>query len=202
MDLLSAAAVPVLWLMRDRFEHETTMALLFWPVVFEMFAAAALVFAGMLDTVRMAAVRNACFVLVTAGYLAAAWLCGANTEMPQIWTIALWLLLARVMPPAGLRAGSEAHRAWLFTGAGYSGLLWGAGFVAMIGLMLLFGSEPVPDANGELTSTSPAWIYPLVWTPYFFAEALVRAWRQPAPSRISAAPVHGTRAGNDADRNR
>ncbi len=179
MDLLSAAAVPVLWLMRERFDGETTMALLFWPVVFEMFATAALVLASTLNTIALAPVRNACFVLVAAGYLGASWLCGANTNMPQIWIIALWLLLARVMPPAGLRAGSAAHRDWLFTGAGYSGLMWGAGFVSMILLMLAFGSEPVPDAHGELTSTSPAWIYPLVWTPYFFAEALVRAWRQP-----------------------
>lgn len=179
MDLLSAAAVPALWLMRERFDNETAMALLFWPVVFEMFAAAALVFASTFDTIGSNAVRNACFVLVAAAYLGAAWLCGANTEMPQIWTIALWLLLARVLPPGGLRAGSAAHRAWLFAGAGYSGLLWGGGFVAMILLMIGFGSEPVADAQGELTSTSPAWIYPVVWTPYFFAEAFLRAWRRP-----------------------
>ncbi len=183
MDLLSAGAIPVLWSLRERFDGETTMALLFWPVVFEMFVAAALVFAGMFNSVGSSAVRNSSFALIAAGYLGAAWLCGANTEMPQIWTIAMWLLLARVMPPAGLRAGSAAHRSWLFTGAGYSGLLWGAGFVLMILLMLVFGSEAVPDAQGELTSTSPAWIYPLVWTPYFVAEAVLRTFRQPVRER-------------------
>ena len=180
MDLLSAAAVPAVWLMRARFEHETAMALLFWPVVFEMFAAGALVFAAMFDSIGSKAARTTCFVLVAAGYLGAAWLCGANTGTPGIWTIALWLMLARVMPPAGLRSGSAAHRAWLFKGASYSALLWGAGFVATMLLMIGFGSEPVRDAQGELTSTSPAWIYPVAWTPYFLAEAVLRAWRRPA----------------------
>ena len=46
-----------------------------------------------------------------------------------------------------------------------SGLLWGAGFVASILLMLVFSDEPVRNAQGELTSTSPAWMFPVVWTP-------------------------------------
>lgn len=183
MDLLSAAAFPVLWLMRDRFDGATTMSLLFWPVVFEMFAAAAILLAGMLGTIRSPPIRNAWFVMVALGYLGAAWLCGANTEMPQIWTIALWLLVARLMPPAGLAAGSPAHREWVTKGAGFSGLMWGAGFVATILLMLGFSDEPVRNAQGELTSTSPAWIFPVVWAPYFLAEAVVRAWRRPVPAR-------------------
>jgi hypothetical protein len=181
MDLLSASAYPALWVMRDRFEPATAMKLVFWPIVFELFVTLAIVLAGMLGTIRAAPLRNAWFLGVAAGCLGAAWLCGANAGMPRIWTLALWLLLARVMPPAGLRAGSQAHRDWLFTGAGYSGLLWGAGFVASMGLMLAFSSEPVVNAQGESTSIAPAWIYPVVWTPYFLAEAVLRAWRRPAP---------------------
>lgn len=184
MDLLSASAFPLLWLMRDRFDAVTSMSLLFWPVVFEMFATVALVLAGMLGTIRSAPIRNGWFVFVALGFLGAAWLCGANAGTPHIWTIALWLLVAKLMPPAGLRAGSTPHREWVIKGAGYSGLLWGAGFVATILLMLGFSSEAVRNAQGELVSTSPAWIYPIVWTPYFFAEAVLRAWRQPPPARL------------------
>ena len=180
MDLLTAAAFPLLWLLRDRFDPATAMGLLFWPVVFEMFAAAALVLAGMFNTIRSGLVRNLCFAAVALGYLGAAWLCGANTGMPQLWTIALWLLLARVTPPAGLRAGSAPHREWVTRLGGYSALLWGAGFIAMMLLMIVLSHEPVRNAAGELTSTSPAWIFPLVWTPYFLGEAVLRAWRLPA----------------------
>lgn len=182
MDLLSAAAVPVLWLLRDRLGHEAAMSLLFWPIVFELFAIVALVLAGMLGTIRSPALRNAWFASVALGYLGAAWLCGANTDQPQVWTIAFWLLVARLLPPAGLRAGSPAHREWVTRGAGLSGLLWGAGFVATVLLMLVFSEAPVRNAHGELSSTSPAWIFPVVWTPYFLAEAVQRAWRQPVPA--------------------
>jgi len=140
----------------------------------------AIFLAGMLGTIRSAPIRNTWFALVAMGYLGAAWLCGANSGMPQIWTIALWLLAARLMPPAGLAAGSPSHRECVTKGAGYSGLLWGAGFIATILLMLGFSEEPVRNAQGELTSTSPAWIFPVVWAPYFFAEAVLRAWRLPA----------------------
>jgi hypothetical protein len=180
MDLLTATAFPLLWASRHWFEAETAMRLLFWPVVFEMFAAAALVLAGMFNPIRSAALRNLCFASLALGYLGAAWLCGANAGMPHIWTIALWLLASRLQPPAGIEAGSAAHREWVTLLGGYSGLLWGAGFVAMVLLMLLFSGEPVRNAQGELTSTSPAWIFPLVWTPYFFAEAVIRAWNQPS----------------------
>ena len=183
MDLLSAAAFPVLWLMRDRFDAGTAMSLLFWPVVFEMFATVALVIAGMFGTIQAAAIRNVLFVLVALGYIGAAWLCGANTGMPHIWTIALWLLIAKLMPPAGLAAGSPSHREWVTKGAGYSGLSWGAGFIATMLLMVGFSEAPVRNAQGELTSTSPSWIFPVVWAPYFFAEALLRAWRQPVRAR-------------------
>jgi hypothetical protein len=180
MDLLSAAAFPLVWLMRDRFDYDTLRALLFWPVVFEMFVAVALFVAGMLDSIRWQGVRIAALALVAAATLFAAWLCGESAGMPQVWTIALWLMVARVAPPAGLRLGTRAHRDWVWKGAGMSGMLWGAGFVATMLLMLAFSSEPTIDANGERHSVSAAWIFPLVWTPYFFAEALLRAWRRPA----------------------
>jgi hypothetical protein len=179
MDLLSAAVFPLLWLLRDRFDADTAMGLLFWPVVFEMFATVALVLAGMFGSIRITVVRNVWFLLVALGYLGAAWLCGAHAGMPQIAWIALWLLIARLMPPTGLAAGSPAHRAWVTEGAGHSALLWGAGFVVFVLLMLGFSDEPVRNAQGELTSTSPAWIFPVVWAPYFLAEAVLRAWRQP-----------------------
>src|SRR5690606_26548378 len=103
------------------FEADTAVALLFWPVVFEMFVTGAILLAGMLGTLRNAALRNAWFLLVALGCLGAAWLCGASAGTPQIWLIALWLLAARLVPPAGLAAGSASHRAWVVQGAGYSG---------------------------------------------------------------------------------
>jgi len=180
MDLASAAAFLLVWLMREHLDYDTLRGLLLWPVVFEMFVALALFLAGMLGSIRSAVVRNAWFAFVAGGYLAAAWLTGEHAGMPQVWMIALWLLVARLMPPTGLGFGSAAHRDWVWKIAGYSGLLWGAGFVATVLLMLAFSSDAVRDASGELRSTSPAWIFPLVWTPYFVAEAVLRAWRQPA----------------------
>jgi tellurite resistance protein TehA-like permease len=56
---------------------------------------------------------------------------------------------------------------------------WGFGFVLTMVLMLVFSDPAVRGANGELTSTSPSWIFPLVWTPYFMAQAIVRGWRTP-----------------------
>jgi hypothetical protein len=180
MDLLSAAAILVVWLMRERLDYDTLRALLLWPVVLELFVALALLLAGMLGTIRSAVLRNAWFGLVACAYLMAAWLAGERAGMPQVWILGLWLLVARLTPPTALRFGSAAHRDWLWAGAGHSGLLWGAGFVATVLLMFAFSSQPIADAGGELRSTSPAWIFPLVWTPYFLAEAVLRTWRQPA----------------------
>jgi hypothetical protein len=192
MDLLSAAAFLGVWLLRDRFDYDTLRSLLLWPVVFALLVALALFLAGMLDSIRSHLLRSLWFLLVGAGCLAAAFLIGASAGMPQAGSIALWLLAARLVPPRGVRLGSAPHRAWVYLGAGYSGLLWGAGFVATVVLMLLFSSEAVIDANGERRSTSPAWIFPLVWTPYFIAEAIVRARRappraEPGPDRIRSA---------------
>lgn len=180
MDLVSAAAILIVWLIRERLDYDTLRALLLWPVVLELLVAFALVLAGMLGSIRSAVLRTAWFGLVACAYLMAGWLAGERAGMPQVWAIALWMLVARVTPPAELRFGCAAHRDWLWTGAGLSGLLWGAGFVATALLMFAFSSPPVGDAGGELSSTSPAWIFPLVWTPYFLAEAVLRAWRQPA----------------------
>jgi hypothetical protein len=179
MDLLSAFAFLVVWLLRDRFEYDTLRALLFWPVVFELYVALALFLAGMLATLRSDALRLVWFTTLGAGCLGAAWLTGEAAGQPQVWTIAAWLLAARLAPPRGLRFGGEAHRAWIWEGAGYTGLLWGAGFVATMLLMLALPIPLPPGADGVARSSAPAWIFPAVWTPYFLAEAALRAWRQP-----------------------
>lgn len=185
MDLLSAAAFLLVWLMREHLDYDMLRGLLLWPVVLELFVALALFLAGMLGSIRSAVARNAWFGFVACGYLAAAWLAGEHAGMPQVWMIALWLLMARLLPPTGLGFGSATHRDWVWKGAGCSGLLWGAGFIATVLLMLAFSSEAVRDAGGELRSTSPAWIFPLVWTPYFVAEAVLRVWRQPDPKTFA-----------------
>ena len=181
MDVLSACAFLAIWLLRDQFDYDTLRGWLLWPVVFEMFAAVALMLAGMMATIRMVPIRHAAFLFVALIYLASAWLIGAIGGMPNAWLIAVWLLVARLVPPTGLRFGTGAHQEWVFQGAGYSGLLWGAGFVLTVVLMLVCSEPAVRDATGELHSTSPAWIFPLVWTPYFLAEALLRGWRETQP---------------------
>jgi hypothetical protein len=178
MDLASALGFLAVWLLRDRFDYDTLRGWLWWPVVFEMFVALALSVAGMLASVRVPALRHLSFLGVTCAYLAAAWLAGERAGMPEVTWVAAWLLVARVLPPPGLRFGTLAHQQWIFRGAGVSGVLWGAGFVLMMLLMLVFSDPAGRDGNGELRSTSPAWIFPLVWTPYFIAEAVLRAWRK------------------------
>lgn len=178
MDLLTACAFPVVWLLREHIDYDTLRSFLFWPVVFELFVAFGLFLAGFLDSLRSTLLRNLWFAAVGAGLMFGAWLTGEAGGMPHAWTIAAWLLLARVWPPAGMRVGSAQHRQWVWKGAGYSGLLWGAGFLATVLLMLVASGPAVADASGELRSTSPAWIFPVVWTPYFLAEAVLRAWRQ------------------------
>jgi hypothetical protein len=179
MDLLSAFGFLAIWLGRGHFDFETLRGLLWWPVVLEMFVAIALFVAGMLATIGVATVRYLSFLFVACVYLAVAWLAGDAAGMPQVVFVAAWLLAARVLPPAGLRFGTATHQQWVFRCAGYSGVSWGFGFVLTMVLMLVFSDPAVRGANGELTSTSPSWIFPLVWTPYFMAQAIVRGWRTP-----------------------
>lgn len=179
MDLASATAFLLLWLLRDHLEYDTLREWLLWPVIFELFVSAALLLAGMLETTRSNVLRNGWFALVASGFVFAAWLCGELAGMPHVWVIAIWLLLARLLPPSGMRFGEAPHRAWVKQGAGLSGLLWAAGFLLTLLLMFAFSSTASPDADGQLRSSSPAWIFPLVWVPYFLAEALIRAWRAP-----------------------
>ncbi len=133
------------------------------------------------DARRVASFRYLALVLVALGYLASAWLVGEQADMPQVILIAAWLLVARLLPPAGLRFGTKARRHWIFVGAGLSFLVWGAGLVLMVVLMMVFSEPAVRDANGELHSTSAAWIFPLAWLPYFIAEAILRGWHTPDP---------------------
>src|SRR5690606_28583572 len=187
MDLVSALGFLAIWSWREHFDYDTLRGLLWWPVVFEMFVAMALSLCAMLASIRVAAIRYLAFLFVTCAYLASSWRAGDAAGMPQVVSVAAWLLVARVLPPPGLRFGTTEHQQWVFLGAGISGLLWGAGFVLMMLLMLVFADPPVRNANGELTSTSPSWIFPLVWTPYFVAEAILRAWRRPGARDARAA---------------
>lgn len=182
LDLVSAAAFLVIWLLRERFEYDTLRSLLLWPVVFEMYLAIALFLAGWFSSVRFDALRWICCALVVLAYLFLAWLTGASSDMPQIWTIAFWLLLARAWPPRSHTPGSRGYLQWLQRSAGLSGLLWGGGFVVMMLLVLVVPGHTETRADGSLHSTSPAWIFPLVWTPYFIAEAVLRAWRESRPA--------------------
>jgi hypothetical protein len=188
LDLISAAAFLAIWLLRDHFEYDTVRAFLFWPVVFEMYLALALFVAGMMAKVRSATVRWLWLGFCVAAYLFGAWLSGASADMPQMWTLAVWLLVARARPPRGTPIATPGYLQWLFLAAGHSGMLWGAGFIATMLLMLTIPGESVIQIDGSRVSTPPAWIFPLVWTPYFVAEALVRAWRETGakPSRLRA----------------
>lgn len=176
LDLLSAAAFLAIWLLRDQFEYDTLRSLLFWPLVFEMYVALALFIAGMAAGIGNALARVIWPAACIAGCLFGAWLTGATAGTPQVWTIACWLLLARLWPPRGLKPPGREYLQWLQTSAGHSGLLWGAGFVLTMVLVMIV--PPVHTellADGSTRSTSPAWIFPLVWTPYFIAEAILRA---------------------------
>lgn len=183
MDLASATAFLAIWLCREHLDYDTLRGWLLWPVVFEMVASFTLIFAGILASMRIASIRYLALVLVALGYLASAWLIGDRAGMPQVILIAVWLLVARLLPPSGLRFGTQAHQKWIFRGAGLSFFMWGAGFVLMMMLAIVFSDPAVRDANGELSSTSPSWIFPLVWTPYFIASAILRGWRTPEPQQ-------------------
>ena len=187
MDLVSAAAFLAIWLCREHLDYDTLRGWLLWPVVFEAVASFTLIFAGMLASMRIAPIRYLALVLVALGYLASAWLIGERAGMPQVILIAAWLLIARLLPTSGLRNGSPAHRKSIISGALISFFMCGAGFVLMMLLMIVFSEPAVRDASGELSSTSPSWIFPLVWTPYFIAEAILRAWRTPEPKPVRLA---------------
>lgn len=177
LDLLSAASFLGIWLLRERFEYDTLRTLLFWPVVFEAALAATLFFVGLAAGFGSTFARAAWLAAFTLAYLAGCWLMGARSEMPQAWLVALWLWIARVVPPRGAGFATREHCTWLHEGAGYSGMLWGGGFVLTVLLMLVVPAPEVVGADGVAVSQTPAWIFPLVWTPYFVAEGLVRAWR-------------------------
>jgi hypothetical protein len=193
LDLLSAAAFLAIWLLRDHFEYDTLRALLLWPVVFEMYLAIALFLAGSASAVGSDTARWIWCLLMIGAYLFAAWLTGASSAMPQIWTIAFWLLVARVWPPRSFTLGSRLYLESLQRSAGMSGLLWGAAFVAMMLLVLVVPGHAEVQVDGSLRSTSPAWIFPLVWTPYFIAEAMLRAWRETRKAASQGANTAGKR---------
>jgi len=177
LDLLSAAAFLGIWLARDRFEYDTLRNWLLWPVVFEAALAVAVFLGALAATFRFAPARVAWLLAFFLMYLGGAWLLGASAEMPQAWLIALWLWIARTWPPRGAKFATREHLAWLHEAAGHSGLLWGAGFVLTVVLMLVVPAPVTIDADGVRHSATPSWIFPLVWTPYFVAEGLLRAWR-------------------------
>lgn len=193
LDLISAAAFLAIWLLRDRFEYDTLRSLLLWPVVFELYLAITLFLAGLLFNVRLAAGRWIGFALFILAYLFAAWLTGENSYMPQAWTIALWLLVARAWPPRTHAFGSRPYLEWLQRGAGISFMLWGAGFVTMMMLVIIVPGDTETLADGTLRNTSPAWIFPLVWTPYFIAEAVLRTWRDTRQQVAGAKRAEGKR---------
>lgn len=175
LDLLTAAAFLLVWLLRERFEYDTLRSLLLWPVVFECYLAFALYVASRIAAVRSSLLRGLWIAGVLSIYLGGAWLTLAIAGMPTAWALALWLLISRAWPPPGLSLASPAHLAWLERLAGFSALLWGGGFVAFVLLMLVFPGVQTQDPDGTLRSTPPAWIFPLVWTPYFIGEAILRA---------------------------
>jgi hypothetical protein len=174
-DLMTASAFLLAWLLRDHFEYDTLRSLLLWPVIFECYLAFALFLMSWIASVRSAAVRWLWILSVLTIYLAGAWLTVAIDGMPAAWAMAFWLLLSRAWPPTIMRVGSAAHLLWLQRTAGYAALLWGAGFVLMLLLMLALPGVSSQEADGTLCSTLPAWIFPLVWVPYFIAEAWVRS---------------------------
>lgn len=175
LDLLTAASFLLVWLLREQFSYDTLRGLLLWPVVFECYLAFALFLASWVAGVRSTLMRWTWIAAVLAIYLGGAWLTVATAESPAVWTLAVWLLFARALPPRGMPVGTPLHLRWLQRMAGFTGLLWGAAFIAFVLLMLVFPGAQTLDADGTLRSTPPAWIFPLVWTPYFVAEAVLRA---------------------------
>jgi hypothetical protein len=178
MDLLSAAGFFLVFLFREHFEPPTLSALLLWPVVFEMMLVFALALAAMGTGIRSTPWRNTWFGLIASLYVGLAWLGGRGSELPLLWLAAIWLLGARLYPPAGQRWLSPEHRRWLFNdGLPYTIAVWVLAFFAYLLLIVLVPGDCKPGADGTPICASPAWIFAAVWTPYFIVEALVRASR-------------------------
>ncbi|MCB1553249.1 MAG: hypothetical protein KDJ14_05525 [Xanthomonadales bacterium] len=189
MDLLLAAAFLMVWVIRERFAFDTLRSLLLWPVIFEIYLLTALFMATWVVEVAHALLRWSWIASAAAIYLFAVWLTAALGDMPGAASIALWMLLARAWPPQGMRAGTPRHLQWLQKTAGYSALMWGGCCVAMLVLMLLVPGAVTQAADGTLRSQSPAWIFPLVWTPYFVAEGLLRTYRVLAAMQIDRSGI-------------
>lgn len=188
MDLLSAAGFFGVFLLREHFEPETLSALLLWPVVFEMLLVFALVLAGMGDSIRRPGLRLTWFATVAGLYLLVAALGARAENLPWVWLTAFWLLVARLIPPAGQRWLDPAHRTWLFRdGLPYSIAVWVLAFFAYLIPMSVLPADCTVDAEGVRVCQSPAWLFATVWTAYFVIEALVRAWR------ITELPVRARR---------
>lgn len=178
MDLVSAGAFLAIWILRDRFEPETLATLLLWPVVFELMLVFGLALAGMGDGIRNGPLRGAWFGAVATIYLGLALWGGEAEGLPWLSLAAFWLLIARLAPPAGQRWLGPQHRRWLFKeGLPYSTMVWVLAFFAYLLLLVLIPGDCLVDPGGERHCRSPAWPFALVWTTYFVAEALVRAWR-------------------------
>jgi hypothetical protein len=155
-------------------------------VVFELMLVFALGLGAMFNGVARASLRNFAFLLILAAFVGLAWLGGSGSGLPYLWLAALWLLSARLSPPAGLAWFGREHRHWMFNdGMTSYVLVWVPAFFAYLLLMALSDGDCATNAAGERVCKSPAWIFAAVWVPYFIAEALVRAHR--------IAELHATR---------
>ena len=177
MDLLSAAGFFAVFLLRERFEPETRSALLLWPVLFECLLAISVGVASMVDGIVRSSLRNAGFVLIVAAFLGFAWLGGRVSGLPYLSLAALWLLGARLSPPTGMRWFGSEHRHWIFhDGMTSTIVVWVPAILAFLLLTAGVVGDCRTDAEGYRVCKSPPWIFPVVWVPYFIAEALVRAY--------------------------
>jgi hypothetical protein len=175
MDLLSATGFLAAFLLRERLEPETQSALLLWPVVFEMMLAFALGLASMGNGIARTALRNLWFALVAASFVALAWLGGSRSGLPLLWLAAVWQLMARAGPPSGMKWLGPEHRRWLFSD-GLIGMIgvWLPAFFAYLLLIVSIDGDCQVSTVGERVCKSPAWIFAVVWVPYFVIAAIVR----------------------------
>lgn len=188
MDLLSAGGFFAVFLFREHFEHETLMALLLWPVAFEILLAFALTLAMFGNTVRRDLWRNLWFALVLTAYLGLAWLGGASSGLPYLWVAAFWLLAARTRNPAGTTWLSQQHRDWVFSRAlPDSAMVLVPAALAYLMLIATVSGDCEVNAAGERVCKTPAWVFAAIWVPYFVIEALVRSHRilKTTPSKPS-----------------
>lgn len=177
MDLLSAAGFVAALLLRHRLEPDAQSALLLWPVLFECMLAISLGVASMVDGIVRAWLRHAGFVLILLAFLGFAWLGGRASGLPYLSLAALWLLGARLRPPAATRWFGGEHRHWVFNdGMTSTIVVWVPAILAFLLLTAGIQGDCRVDATGTRVCKSPAWIFAAVWIPYFVAEALVRAY--------------------------